>query len=140
VDTIAINPTINPPAYSEANIANIELVKKYIATTLPQPATELKSGDIVLTHEAQVEQRVSLAGSLTWVNGEPAREIEWDSKSINNRCYAFFNRHLGSQITPDEQDVDRYLDMANTVIMSRIGIFKAFYNPRQSLLDYPDNQ
>jgi len=36
--------------------------------------------------------------------------------------------------------MDDYLKMAESVIHSRMPIFKLHYEPRQSLIDYPDGQ
>jgi len=91
-----MNSEINPPRYAKQNDFITELVKIYAATRLPEPMTELRRGGLIPTSEVHRMQKVTLAGSLTWVNGLPAREYEYCAKNIDNRVFAVWNRHLAS--------------------------------------------
>lgn len=80
--------------------------------------------------------RVCQTGLNTLINGLPANNFEFDSKSPSNLIYALTKRHLSCDVMTEQVFMARYRIYAEEFYDDLIRRFKAEFDPRQNFFKY----
>jgi len=118
----------------------LEAARTYAIKHLSDGPKTIVNNSLVDVSEITKDKQTVLAGAISICAGKEVKEFEWNSKSVNNKMFAIFERQLGAYQQYDDVTTDQFGVFLLPWLRERAQIFCKIYDHKKRLMDYPQSK